>query len=144
MANYVDPAQWLCDWLIHDLGAGPDTPFRRIVPETPPDVAVPNSLPCAVATRIDGADPHLGLDIAVLDVETYATGPDPMRARAAALDRAEDIRASLRLRLTGRAFQGVQVSRLVVSAAPVIRPYDSRNQIRKAGAVYTLHLHRPL
>lgn len=147
MPNYLDAETAFADWLAVELEAGPTGTHRRVVTEIPSDLFTQTGMPCHVVARIGGADVALGLDVARLDVDTYATGPDPLQSRAAVLARAEDVRRAVALRLKGRTIGGIGgafVSRVRVESAPTIRPYDSRNQVRKATASYELRLHRPI
>ena len=146
MAAYPDVEQLLCDWLIARHGAGPDGLFRRIVTEVPPDMLAFGATPCAVLERFGGADSVVGLDNPRVNVDVFCAGTDPLVARAAALARGEDIRRAIRLHLVGTALGpfGPVVSRVRVESAPTIRPYDSRNQIRRSQAVYEIRLHSRL
>lgn len=139
MPNYANPVRAFIDWLVVTLPVGPAELSRRAVPEMPDDLVragIGGSLPCHVVTRIGGSDPLLGLDVVRLNVDTYALGPDPMQAQDAVLERAEDIRRAVRLVLPGKRMGGIWVNRTSTETAPTIRPYDSRNQIRKAQAAY--------
>ncbi len=147
MGNYPDPVQALIDWLVLTLPAGPGELIRRIVPEFPPDLMRPGnagSVPCAVIERIGGHDPSLGVDVVRVNVDLYTFGPDPMQARAAALARAEDIRRAIRIQLPGKRAGGVWVNKTITETGPTIRPYDSRHQVKRAQAAFTLTLHSPL
>jgi hypothetical protein len=147
--NYPNPRKALVTWLVATLPAGPSHPIRRIVPEMPPDLfrtGNEGSLPCAIVNRYGGHDPLPGLDDAAFDVDLYCLGPDPMQAADAALDRSEDIRHALRWRLTGVQLGagGPVVSRVQTISAPTIRPYDSRHQVRRAQASYSIRFHSAL
>ncbi len=151
MPNYADPATTVIDWLTTVIDVGydvrPAEGYRRLLPEDPGAINV-DDLPLGVLTRVGGYDPHPGLDMVRLNIDTYCTGPDPMAARTAALVRAEDIRRAVRLWLPGALlpFDGgdVKVSKTVTESAPQIRPYGSRQAIRKAQAVYGIWFHRAI
>jgi hypothetical protein len=148
--NYADPADAVIGWLttVIDVGADvrPDEGYRRLLPEDPESIQV-DDLPLGVLVRVGGFDPHPGLDMVRLNVDTYCTGPDPFAARSAALARAEDIRRAVRLWLPGALLPfddgDVKISKTVTESAPTIRPYGSR-QIRKAQAVYGIWFHRAI
>lgn len=145
MPNYPDPVTALIDWLAELLGAGADGDHRRIVPEQPTDLlSAPEHLPTHVVERIGGYDPHPGVDLVRVNVDTYATGPDPHKARTAALERAEDIRRAVRIELAGTDMGGIWVARTRVVAAPTIRFWDTGAAIRRAQATYELVIHTPL
>lgn len=145
-----DLEQALCDWLIAILDAGPTALHRRVVTEPPDDLLAAAALPCHIVTRIGGPTIVVGLSEPRLDISTYATGTDPHTARAAALARANDVHRAIVLYLPNQHIGGVDgagggfINRVWVDTEPVIRPYDSRNQIRKAQAVYRFRVHRPL
>jgi hypothetical protein len=136
--NYADPATLLLTW----LAATTPSTARRWLTEPPDDMIA--DLPIVVANRYSGADDLPGLDIAHIDLDVYATGPDPHAARAAALDRAEDLRRTIRRSLAGAVIAGVAVQRVRTITAPTIRPYDSRGQIRRAHQAVQMWLHRPI
>lgn len=149
MPNYPDPAQALIDWLVAILPAGPGEAIRRVLPEMPLDLVRPGaggSLPCAVVNRYGGYDPIPGLDDCAIDIDMYCLGPDPMQARSAALARSEDIRHAIRTKLPGvqLGVLGPVVSRVRVVTAPIIRPYDSLGQLRRAQASYSIRMHSAL
>lgn len=144
MPNYPDVEQLLCDWLADILEASPTGLHRRFLPEVPSDLVSSTGMPCHVIERFGGADTVPGLDVARINIDTFATGPDPVQARAAARERAEDVRRVIVLHLAGKVLAGASISRVAVMSAPTIRPYDSRNQIRKAGASYQISIHRPI
>jgi hypothetical protein len=136
--NYPNPARLYVDWLATNTPATANR-WLTAVPDT-----LTADLPIVVATRYGGNDPHIGLDIANLDVNVYATGTDPMQAEDAALDRCEDVRRTTRLHLPGRLAAGVWVNRVRIIAAPTIRPYDSAGQVRRAHMAVALTLHQPI
>ncbi len=147
MPNYPDPAEALTTWLADIFDAGPHSEyFRRIVPELPADLFTDTGLPCVVVNRYGGHDPIPGIDDCAVDLDVYCTGPDPYAARVAALARSEDLRRAIRVRLPGvqLGIGGPVVSRIRTISAPTIRPYDSRHQIRKAQASYSIRLHSRL
>ncbi len=147
MPNYADPATALIDWLTTVItvarDATTDAGYRRLIPEDPDTMAV-DDLPLGVIVRVGGADRELGLDVVRLNIDTYCTGPDPYAARGAALARAEDIRRAVRLWLPGQWMGDLWVSKTRTESAPTIRPYAQTQAIRKAQAVYELHLHNAL
>ncbi len=149
MPNSPDPATAFIDWLATLLGAGPEAEHRRILPEQPTDLhSAVERLPTTVVERIGGYDPHPGVDLVRLNCDTWATGPDPYTARAAALARAEDIRRAVRIELPatwlGEAENGIWVARTTVVAAPTIRFWDTAAPVRRAQATYELVVHTPL
>lgn len=147
MPNYADPETALCAWFQTVLDTGPTGLFRRWVTELPGDLFSPTGMPCVVVQRFGGHDPYPGLDVARVDVDVYATGTDPLDSRRVALERAEDIRLIVRTRIEGArlgGYVGPYVSKARVMSAPTIRPFDSRHQVRRAGAAYELVLHRPI
>lgn len=143
----IDVEQALCDWLIVELAAGPTAAHRRFVPETPTDLFSPTGMPCHVIERVGGPSLYPGFSEVNFDVTTYTTGPDPLQARAAALARAWDVCRVILLRLPGRTIGGVHgatVAKRRVLTEPTIRPFDSRNQVRRAQAMYQVRLHAAL
>lgn len=144
MPNYPNPTRLLQTWFADMLDTGPDGTFRRWLTSTPVDLHVVENLPTVVLTRYGGADGVVGLDDCNIDANVYCTGPDPMLAEDAALERAEDIRRAVRLWLVGTVLGdegGPVVSRIRTISAPTIRPYDSRHQIRKAHYAFAMRLH---
>lgn len=140
----MDVEQALCDWLIAELDAGPTGMHRRVVTEVPVDLHTGNATPCHVVERFGGPTLYPGFSEVRFDVTTYCTGPDPVQARAAALARAWDVCTAIWRRLPGKTIGGVAgaaVSQRRVLTEPIIRPYDSRNQIRRAQATYQIRLH---
>lgn len=138
MPNYADPATLLLTW----LAAQTPATANRWLTEPPDDML--GDLPIVIANRYAGADDTPGLDVAYVDLDVYATGPDPMQARTAALDRCEDLRRVMRRSLVGKVLSGVAVQRLRVVSAPTIRPYDSLARIRRAHTSVQVWLHRPI
>src|SRR5688500_11116861 len=104
MPNYAVPVRALIGWLTTVIDVGHDVTsdagYRRLLPGEP-DMMPVDDLPLGVLRRVGGRDPHLGLDVVRVNVDTYCTGPDPFAAEDAALDRAEDIRRAVRLWLPG-------------------------------------------
>jgi hypothetical protein len=148
MPNYPNVEQLLCAWLVDVLEVSPTGVHRRVLPEVPSDLVSATGMPCHVVERFGGADVVPGLDVARINIDTFTTGGDPLKARAAALERAEDVRWVIVLRLVGKTLGGptvgAVVSRVAVMSAPTIRPYDSWNQIRRASAAYEIRIHRPI
>lgn len=147
MAAVVDVEQALCDWFATHFTAGPTGTHRRFVPEVPQDLFSPTGMPCHVVTRVGGPTLYPGFSEVRFDVDTYATGPDPLQARAAALARAWDVCRAILLHLPGQTVGGLGgavVARRRVLTEPTIRPYDSRNQVRRAQALYEARLHAPI
>ncbi len=149
MPAYPNFRKLLVAWLVDTLPAGDGLPIRRVLPEFPPDPFRPGntgSVPFAVVNRYGGNDPLPGVDDAAFDVDMYCFGPDPFQAADAALDRAEDIRYLIRMRLLGRQLGvgGPAVARVHTISAPTLRPYDSRGDVRKAQASYSIRFHSPL
>ncbi len=138
MANYPHAARAYLTWLATKT---PSTANRWLT-STPTNLT--DDLPIVVCNRYAGADTHVGVDVVHLDVNVYATGPDPMLAEDAALDRCEDLRRVTRLHLPGRLAAGLWVNKVRTITAPTIRPYDSAGQIRKAHMAVALHLHTPI
>ncbi len=151
MPNYPNPAKLLQAWYPTVLDTGPQLPFRRWLTSTPDDLGNVDMAPTVVIGRYGGAERTVGLDDAAVDVNVYATGPDPMAAEDAALDRAEDIRRATTLWLPGAVLALVNadgdvtaqatVSRIRSIAAPTIRPYDKGGQIKKAHYAFQMRLH---
>lgn len=145
MPTYVDAETALRDWLVEHLDVGPtSTRHRRVLTELPGDLFSPKGMPCHVIERFGGADDLLGLDVVRVNVDTYATGTDPQETRAVAIARAEDVRRAIRLYLPRQTIGGAFVARAATVSAPTIRPYDSRNQVRRVQAAYQIYLHRPI
>lgn len=147
MPAYDDPETLIVNWLADTLPAGPHEDFRRVVTEIPPDLfANVDNLPAVLVERFGGNDPHPGLDIVRLAVDDFCTGPDPIQARKAAIDRGNDIRRHMVLNLANQRLgdDGPWVSKVRVDQAPTIRPYDTSGAIRRAHAAYSLWLHRPI
>lgn len=150
MPNYPDPIEAIIGWLALHLGAAPDGEHRRILPEQPADLhSAVERLPTTVVERVGGYDPHPGVDLVRFNTDTWATGPDPMWARAAALARAEDIRRAVRVEMPGTWLGdpdngGIWVARTAVVAAPTIRPWDTAAPLRRAQATYQIVVHTPL
>lgn len=147
MPNYLDTETALRDWLVEHLEAGPAGTHRRVLTELPADLFTPTGMPCHIIERYGGSDTLLGLDIARINIDTLATGTDPHETRAVAIERAEDVRRAIRLHLPRQSLGGVSgafVVRTTTVTAPTIRPYDSRNQVRRVQAGYELVLHRPI
>lgn len=151
MPNYPNAAKLLQAWYPTVLDTGPQLPFRRWLTSTPDDLGNVDMTPTVVLGRYGGYERTVGLDDAAVDVTVYATGPDPMAAEDAALDRAEDIRRANSLWLVGTVLTladaggnvtgQATVSRIRTIAAPTIRPYDSRYQIKKAHYAFSVRLH---
>lgn len=143
MPNYPNPAKLLQGWFPTVLDTGPEMPFRRWLTSAPDDLGNADMAPTVVLTRYGGFDGVVGLDDCAIDVDVYATGPDPMQAADIALERCEDIRWAVRTLLTGTVLgeDGPVVSRIRSIAAPTIRPYDSRYQIKKAHYAFQMRLH---
>lgn len=148
MPSYPDIERLLCDWLLDWLPVGPDEDFRQIQPEPPTDMFTHPGMPCVVVERIPGGggDRVMGLDVARINVDVFCTGPDPYAARAAAIARGEDVRRAIGLHIVGKVLGdgGPVISWRRVVQEPVIRAYDSRDQIRRTQAVYALGIHSPL
>lgn len=147
MPRYPDIERLLCDWLLDWLPVGPEQDFRQVQPEAPDDMFTHPGMPCVVVERIPGGGDRVpGLDTARLSVEVFCTGPDPHAARAAAIARGEDIRRAIGLHIVGKTLgdDGPVVSWRRIIQEPVIRPYDSRGQIRRTQAIYALGIHSPL
>ncbi len=147
MPNYPDIEDRLCDWLATKLPTGPDALFRRWVSEMPGDMfGNPTGTPCVVIERYDGADDVPSLDVALLNIDVYCHGPDPLQARRAAKARGEDIRRTIRLHLVGSVLGAgwPSVSKVRTLSGPTIRAYDSRAAIRRSQASYEVHVHSPI
>lgn len=138
---YPDDETWLCAVLAQVLPTGPDETFRRHVTEVPDDLHNVRLVPCNVVERYGGADRVIGLDVARFNIDTFATGPNAVAARSAALARGHDIHNAVMRKLAGRTFYGVAVSKVGSVSRPTIRFYDSRQTLRRAQQSVQLHLH---
>jgi hypothetical protein len=101
--------------------------------EVPSNLAF--DLPFHVVERFGGADRANWLDIARVDIDTYAAAADT------AEDFAEQIRAAMRTRLVRYMFDGSTVSKVETMSAPKLIPYDATNVFR-ASASYQLTISR--
>lgn len=151
MPNYPRPGKLLQAWYPTVLDTGPQMPFRRWLTSTPDDLHIVDQLPAVVITRYGGAPRVVGLDDCNIDVNVYVTGPDPMRAEDIALKRAGDIQRATELWLPAAVLtyfdedddeieQGT-VSRLRTISSPTVRPYDSRQVVKKAHYAFQLRIH---
>lgn len=141
----IDVEQALCDWLIADLQAGPTGVHRRFVPEIPGDLFSPTGMPCHVVERVGGPTLYPGFSQVNFDISTYSMGVEPgLGPRATVLQRAWDVCNAILLRLPGQRIGGpggAVVSKRRCLTEPTIRPYDSRHQVRRAQAMYSIRLH---
>jgi hypothetical protein len=147
MPRYPDIERLLCDWLLDVLPVGPEEDFRQVQPETPADLLTYPGMPCVVVERIPGGGDRVpGLDAARVSVDVFCTGGNTHEARAAAIARGEDIRRAIGLHIVGKTLGdgGPVVSWRRVIQEPVIRAYDSRDQIRRTHAIYAFGIHSPL
>jgi hypothetical protein len=102
-------------------------PTARVVTETPANLE--QELPCIQVVRFGGADPLLVLDVANIDIDTYAASRDASRILA------EQVRTSLRLHAEGQSVDGAFIAAVTTITAPRWVPYDNTN-LRRFTAAY--------
>jgi hypothetical protein len=149
--RYPRPGKLLQAWYPTVLDTGPQAPFRRWLTSTPDDLGNVDMLPTVVIGRYGGAPRVATLDDCSVDINVYCTGPDPMRAEDIALKRAGEIQWATEQWLVGTLLayedpddgeiEQASASRLKTIASPMIRPYDSRYQIKKAHYAFQVRLH---
>lgn len=88
-------------------------------------------LPVVQVARIGGTDSSVSLDVATVDVDSYAA------SRQAANELAGQVRHALLFALPGAAAAGGVVTRVQTLSAPAWRPYDNTT-LRRVGASYQL------
>lgn len=104
-------------------------PTARVVTETPADMT--GEPPVIRVRRIGGSDTVYTLDVANLDVDTYAVG------EPAAYDLAEQVRTSLRLHAEGQTVDGALIAEVATISAPKWVPYDN-TALRRISATYRI------
>jgi hypothetical protein len=118
--GYVDVEALVIDWLKTRLE------YRYVSDELPPNlVDLLRTDPVHVVERFGGSDQTLGLDVARVDIDTFAN------SRAGAKLHAETVRSGLRLYLTKHVYAGTVVSKVETISAPIHAPYDSRRAVRR-------------
>lgn len=125
---YANVEDLLAGWLKTVLG------YEHVVHEQPTNLRF--VLPLIVVERFGGADGRIGLDIANVDVDVFAT------SRADAAAQAENIRRSIRMTLPGYVHGGTVIAKTETISAPSHAPWDSTAQVRRFVAAYRIHLHQ--
>lgn len=130
--GYADVEQLLIDWIPTIAGVTAALTMN-------PDGSLPGnlaySLPCVLVDRIGGGDLVVTIDDCTVDVDVFAASRDASR------EIAETIRAAVRTALPGLTLSGASVVRTRTATGPRRLPYDSRAQVWRYGATYTIRLH---
>lgn len=105
----------------------------NVMRQVPPNLAY--DLPLHTVQRFGGNDRANWLDVARVDIDTYASTEDD------AEDIAEAIRTAMRTQLVRYAFGGSTVSKAETMSAPKLIPFDASNVFR-ATAAYQVTVHR--
>jgi hypothetical protein len=124
--TFADVETLLVGWLSPHLGG------MRVVTDTPSNLA--NILPVVQVTRFGGSDRQVALDVANVDIDTYAA------SRHGAAELAERVRYALLFILPGQNNDGVVVTRTDTIVGPSWRAYEN-TALRRFGATYQLTLH---
>lgn len=107
--------------------------YVKVFREIPSNLA--NDVPLFVVQRFGGVDRGNWLDIARVDIDTYASTPDKAEGIA------EEVRAALRTRLVRYQFDGSAVSKVETMSAPHLLAFDATN-VYRVTAAYQLTISR--
>jgi hypothetical protein len=124
--TFPDVETLLVGWLSGHLAG------MRVVTDTPSNLA--SLLPVVQVTRFGGGDHSVALDVANIDVDTYAA------TRQGAAELAEQVRYALLFILPGQNNKGVVVTRTDTLIGPSWRAYEN-TALRRFGATYQLTVH---